>query len=47
MKNPYRITVENFKGRNHLGYLGIGETVILKSLLSKNRGCGIDSSGSG
>jgi hypothetical protein len=25
-----------FKGRDHLGYLGIGETVILKWLLSQN-----------
>jgi hypothetical protein len=36
MGNAYRILVENFKGRYHLGYPGIGESSILKWLLSKN-----------
>jgi hypothetical protein len=36
MGNAHRILVKNFKGRHHLGYLGIDESVILKWLLSKN-----------
>jgi hypothetical protein len=47
MRNVYRIWLESLKGRDHFENLCIAGMIILKWMLWKYDGCGVDCCGSG